>query len=100
MTFDETDITRLAGVLRPIVREEVQNAITEHAETLANPKPWMSRRELAGHFGVNDHVVRDCEDRGDIIGIRVGRQARYKLSEVEQAFRQSGTLQEIEEDLP
>jgi hypothetical protein len=81
LTLDE-----LNEALRPIIRAEVQAAIAaELAERI--PCDWVSRQELARMFDVGEFSIRDAHLRGEISGLKVGKQYRYCVKEVVAALR-------------
>jgi excisionase family DNA binding protein len=88
MRFDPSDLQQLAECLRPIIGDELRLALAEVAgELIPKPKPWLTRKELAERLGIGEHVVRDADQRGELPSVRVGKQARYNVIEVEAALR-------------
>lgn len=57
-------------------------------ENLVN-EPWVSLEEVAAFLGVNKDTIRNWIKKTDIPAHRVGRQWKFKLSEVD-AWVKSG----------
>ena len=55
--------------------------------------------ELANHLGVDPEVIKRLVDKGSIIHYRIGKQVRFRLSEVEEFLKFIKAGRNIESDV-
>lgn len=51
---------------------------------LKNTEPWVSLEEVASFIGVNKDTVRNWIKKTDIPAHKIGRQWKFKLSEIDE----------------
>ena len=59
------------------------------------PEKWVSLEEIASHTGLSKDTVRNYIKRGVIPYHRIGRQYKFKISEID-AWVESGKSAEID----
>jgi excisionase family DNA binding protein len=80
MRLVDATIADLVDALRPMVRHEIDAALMQR---MGEPQRYLTMQGAAELFRVPRHVIRDAVRRGEVKGFKVGRQYRFRLSDLE-----------------
>ena len=86
MRLVDASLDDLTEALRPLVRQELEAVLRER---MGEPAKYVTMGQAADMFAVPRHVIRDAVLRGGLTGLKIGRQYRFRVSDLVQWAEQA-----------
>lgn len=88
-TLEDVIATRVAQTLRPMFAEIIREVAADIIDEIAKEREpaTMTRKEVAEELSVSLKTLERYEASGYLVPVRIGRNVRYRTSDVEEVLR-------------
>lgn len=85
-------VTTIAEIIEVKIREakagpNAAGPVSSGINLLTPAEGWVGKKEAAKHFNVSQRTLQNWMKKGVIPYVRIGRNVRFKLSDVDQAVK-------------